>query len=414
MKNIIKIAVRNLFRYRKRAFLTSSLIAIGVILVIVFAGVGVSFKESMIGILTNSMLADIQVHRKGYVESIDNLPLNLSISSDELEKLEEIFKRTDQIEAYTLRTRFGAMISNYIQTSNIRLSAVYPEMENKTCPALVERIEGVTDANQFVKPGEIIVPDILVKGLSLNIGDDVVIVATNRDGSVNGITLRVAGRSEGIMGPQGKDGYIHMEDAKMLLRIEGDEISEIAIRVKNFGMLNQTYAQLEPALIKMKDKSGKPIFEIHTWKQLSPFSSIARIVDLLIMMVRIILISIVLISIMNIMMMSVYERTSEIGTIAAIGTSPGKIRSLFLVEGFLLGLMSTLIGIIIGVGILSVLNLVTVSLRFGMIDLTLAPSIPWAEVIISAVIVVIISVFASWQPAHKAANLEPVDALRQV
>jgi len=414
MKNIIKIAIRNLFRYKRRTLLTSSLIAIGVILVIVFAGVGVSFKESMIGILTNSMLADMQVHRKGYVESIDNLPLNLFISSDKLEKLEKIFKQTGQIEAYTFRTRFGAMISNYAQTSNIRLNAVYPEMENKTCPALVERIEGVTDANQFVKPGEIIVPDILVRGLSLNIGDEVVIVATNRDGSVNGIPLRVAGISEGIMGPQGKDGYIHMEDAKMLLRIEEDEISEIAIRVKNFGKLDRTYTQLKEVLIKAGDKSGKPMFEIHTWKQLSPFSSIARIVDLLIMMVRVILISIVLISIMNIMMMSVYERTSEIGTIAAMGTPPGKIRSLFLVEGFSLGIMSTLIGIIIGVGILSVLNLVKVSFKFGRMNLTLAPGIPWNEVIVSAVIVVIISVFASWQPAHKASKMEPVDALGHI
>ncbi len=49
------------------------------------------------------------------------------------------------------------------------------------------------------------------------------------------------------------------------------------------------------------------------------------------------LIGIVLISIMNVMVMAVYERIREIGTIAAIGTQPGRILALFMTEGLLLG-----------------------------------------------------------------------------
>ena len=414
MMNIVRIALRNLFRHSRRTLLTSSLIAIGVILVIVFAGVGLTFKNSMIGILTNSALADMQIHKKGYVESIDNLPLDIFINSEGLNKLEKIFKRNDQIEAYSFRIKFGAMISNYDQTSSMRLNAVYPDRENKTCPAIVGRINGVADADQFVKPGEIIVPETLAKGLSLKKGDEVVIVATNREGSVNGMPFRVGGIAENIMGPQGKDGYIHIEDAKSLLRIEGDEISEVAVRVKDFGKLNKVYAELKNQLGEVKDNAGKPLFEIHTWEQLSPFASIAKIVDLLLMTVRIVLISIVLISIMNIMIMSVFERTSEIGTIAALGTLPGKILSLFLAEGLMLGALSTLAGTVIGTGILFLLSLVRLKFKFGMMTLTLAPAIPWGEVVMTAFIVIIISVLASLQPAYKASKLEPVDALRHV
>ena len=50
------------------------------------------------------------------------------------------------------------------------------------------------------------------------------------------------------------------------------------------------------------------------------------------------LIAIVLVSIMNVMIMAVYERIREIGTIAAIGTLPGKILSMFVIEGFCLGI----------------------------------------------------------------------------
>lgn len=414
MKNIIRIAIRNLFRYKRRTFLTSSLIALGVIFVIAFAGLGGSFKESMIGILTESVLADIQIHKKGYVVSIDNLPLNIYLDETNLNELNKIIDPHDQIEAYSPRIKFGAMISNYAQTSNIRLTAVYPEREAETCPALTDRVAGVSKDRPFLQVGEIIVPDILVNGLSLKIGDEVVIVATNKDGSVNGTALRIAGIAKGVLGPQGKDGYIHIEDAKTLLRIEGEEVSEIALRVKDFGKLKAVSQQLQSALMPLKDQSGRPLFEIHTWEQLSPFSSIAKIVDLLIMMVRIILISIVLISIMNIMMMSVYERISEIGTIAAIGTEPLKILALFLTEGFALGVMSTLAGILIGVGLLYFLNVVPISFVFGMMHLTLTPQIPWGEILVSSGIVVLMSLFASWQPAHKASRLEPVDALGHV
>ena len=226
--------------------------------------------------------------------------------------------------------------------------------------------------------------------------------------------MKVAGISEGVMGPQGKDGYIHIEDAKTLLRVEGEEISEIAVRVKDFSKVNETYSQLKPSIFSLKDDNGKPLFEIHWWEELSPFSSIAKIIDVLIMMVRVILISIVLISIMNIMMMSVYERISEIGTIAAIGTSPFKIRSLFLIEGFALGIMSVFAGVIIGIGILYLLNVLKISFVFGMMKVTLAPAVPFGEILISSLIVIIVSVLASWQPAHKASKLEPVDALGHV
>ncbi len=100
MGNIFKIALRNLFRYKRRTFLTTSLIAMGVILVIGFGGIASSFKNGVIGILTNSNLADIQIHKSGYLKSIDNLPLDLTMGEKGVSKIEGLLKKNDQIMAF--------------------------------------------------------------------------------------------------------------------------------------------------------------------------------------------------------------------------------------------------------------------------------------------------------------------------
>ncbi len=410
MGNLLKISIRNLFRYKRRTLLTSSLIAFGVVLVIVFGGLSISFKTQMIGILTNTSLGDLQIHKKGYVESIDNLPLNITLSTTEIATVEQTLRSMPEVAAYSPRIKFGAMISNYAQTSNIRLSGITPEMEIATCPDLRTRIKGtVSEPRRFIKPGEILVPENLIKGLSLHVGDEIVLIATNKEGSVNGITLRIAAIMENVFGPSGKDGYIHIQDALLLLRMGQPEIVEIAVHLKNFSQLKNVSDELTQQL----GAPGSPT-EVHTWEQLSPFASIARIVDLLIVVVKFILISIVLVSILNIMTMSVYERISEIGTIAAIGTPPSRILALFLVEGFSMGLLSTAAGTVVGLGILWMMNLTTINFSFGGMNITLAPGIPASEIMWVVIIVMLVSVLASAQPAYKASQMEPVDALGHV
>ena len=218
----------------------------------------------MISVITGSLLADMQIHKKGYVDSIDNLPLNIFLTPAKVEKASKVLNNNPDVVASSPRIKFSAMLSK--QTSGTRLVAITPDKESKTCPDLIKRIKGKNESGPFLKPGEIIVPDLLYKGLSLKLGDEVVIVATNRDGgAVNGITLRIARHAEGVLGPSGKDGYIHhIDDATNLLRMETPEISEIAIRLKEFKYLNRSHEKLNSDL-----KGG--LFEVHTREQLTPF-----------------------------------------------------------------------------------------------------------------------------------------------
>jgi putative ABC transport system permease protein len=412
MGNLFKIAVRNLRRYKRRTLLTASLVMIGVIFVLLYISVSGSFKNMMVGQITDSMLGHLEVHRKGYLASIDNLPLNLNLKPQAFKKLADILNQQPEVEAFSPRIKFGGMFSTFVETTNIRLNGITPDQEFKTIPLLPSRI---IQGQKTLKKGEILVPDLLARGMKVNVGDTVVIVATNKDGSVNGKQFKVSGVLESVSGPGGRDGYIHIEDAMETLRMEEREISEVAIRLKHFGQLNTFSEKLEGLLSGEVNKEEKPIFEVHTWEKLSPFYNIARMIDMMSFFIKLMLIAVVLISIMNVMIMAVYERIREIGTIAAIGTLPGKILSMFLVEGFCLGAMGAVAGNILGIIIILILNRIRITFDFGMQKgLVLSTTIAPGDVLIISLIVILISVIGSLQPAVKASRMEPIKALRHV
>jgi len=412
MRNLFKIAVRNLLRYKRRTMLTASLITVGVVFVLVFISVSGSFKNMMIGQITDSMLGHMQVHRKAYVASIENLPLTMNLMPEEVKRLEAVLDSQPEVEAYSPRIKFGGGFSNFAETTNIRLNAVFPEKEFRTVPLLSSRI---VNGEKNIKQGEIIVPELLAKGMNVNIGDMVVVVTTNKDGSVNGKQFKIGGILQSATGPGGRDGYIHIEDARELLRMDEMEISEVAIRLKDFGRLSKFNEKLSGLLSKDLNSQGKPVFEVHTWEMLSPFYNIARMIDVMTFFIKLMLIAIVLISIMNVMIMAVYERIREIGTIAAIGTLPGKILSMFVIEGFCLGVAGAVIGNIVGVSIVLIINLLKISFNFGQqTGLLLVAKITPSDLLFISVTVIIVSIVASLQPAFKASRMEPIDALRHV
>ncbi|MGZ5161149.1 MAG: ABC transporter permease [Burkholderiales bacterium] len=432
MLKILKIAARNLARFHRRTLLTSALITLGIVSVLTFVSIAGSFKAMMIGQFTDSVLGHLEVHRRGYVASIDNLPLNLNMPAGMVAKIEDVLNKMDAVEAYSERVKLGAMFSNFNETTSIRINGVDPQKEPLTTPLLPGRITQGSKEGPLVKPGEILIPVLLARGMGVKLGDTVVLVATNRDGSVNGKTFIVRGIMEAVSGPSGRDGYIHIADARTLLRLTEPEISEIAIRLKDPRRLDEVTANLTAALSafapsanakacaqegakKGPGTGGGGGLEVHTWADLSPFANIARMIDLLALFIKIMLVSIVLISVMNVMMMAVYERIREIGMISAIGTPPGRILSLFLTEGLLLGLGGAALGVAISLGVIYALQTWKLTFSFGMQQgLVLSPSIAAMDVVIVAGLVVVMALLASLQPAWKASRMDPVTALGHV
>lgn len=407
MLKVLKLAARNLARYWRRTLLTSGLIILGVVAVLLFVAVSGSFKGLIVGQITDSVLGHLQVHRRGYVASIDNLPLNLNMKPPAVAQVEMALAADPAVAAWSPRLKFGAMFSNFAETTTVRLNGVLPEREAAAMPMLRERLVQGSAADGLVERGKVLIPEILARGMKIAPGATVVLVATNLDGSVNGKSFVVQGVLGDVTGPGGRDGYVHIDDARELLRMTEAEVSEIAVRLKSLQ-------ELEPAKARIAGALDKGL-EVHGWDQLSPFANIARMIDLLDLFIRVMLVGIVLIAVMNVMIMAVYERIREIGMISAIGTPPRRILALFLAEGALLGVAGTAIGVVLSLAIVYALNVWPLHFTFGREqELVLVPALAAGEATLIGAVVVVIAILASLQPAWKAARMDPITALRHV
>ena len=410
MTTLIKIAIRNLTRYRRRSLLTASLIAIGVIAVVVFEAASGAFTGLMIGQMTDAMLGHVQVHRRGYVASIDNLPLTMMLTPADVAVVEETLRAQPGVESYSRRLKFGAMFSNYTETTALRLNGVYPEDEWRTLPLLASRIK---QGAATLQKGQIIIPDLLANGMGVKIGDTVVVIATNRDGSVNAAQLVVSGVLANVTGPSGRDGYVHIEDATTLLRMDAPEISEVAVRLKDFDQLDQVAGAVRAALQQAKVAGQIGETEVHTWEGLSPFYNVSVLINILALSATLGLVAIVLVSVMNVMLMSVYERVKEIGTIAAMGTMPRTILGMFVIEGLSLGVLGILIGDAVAAAAILLISAIGPTFNFGReTGLVLSPQVDVGRMLIVSAVVLLVAVIGTVQPAFKASRMEPVEALR--
>jgi len=108
------------------------------------------------------------------------------------------------------------------------------------------------------------------------------------------------------------------------------------------------------------------------------------------------------VGLMNIMLVSVTERTREIGTRKAIGAKTTTIKYQFLFESIMIGQMGGILGIILGI---LIGNAVSSMLRSSFI-------IPWIWVMTGIFVCFIVGVVSGYAPAVKAANIDPIEALR--
>ena len=107
------------------------------------------------------------------------------------------------------------------------------------------------------------------------------------------------------------------------------------------------------------------------------------------------------IGIMNIMYVSVTERTREIGLRMSIGAKGRQILFQFLIESIIISVAGGLIGVLLGIVAAKIISL------FGM-----ATAVSTFSIVLSFLVCVFTGIFFGWYPARKAANLNPIDALR--
>ncbi len=189
-----------------------------------------------------------------------------------------------------------------------------------------------------------------------------------------------------------------------MARVMGDRVRMIYVKVDDSKALDDIILQIQLLLAKRHDVSLEEAdFTITTQQDIisTQESTTAAFRDLLAWVAAV---SLVVggIGIMNIMLVSVTERTREIGLRQAVGAAPNDIRWQFLTEALLLSMVGGLIGVLVGVGGAWLFG------QLGGMRTVIVPS----SVLIAFASAAAVGVFFGFYPANKAAQLDPIEALR--
>lgn len=111
----------------------------------------------------------------------------------------------------------------------------------------------------------------------------------------------------------------------------------------------------------------------------------------------------------NILLISVKERTKELGVRRALGATPAEVRNQIILESVFLTVIAGILGIILGAGVLALINKFTENLDFPYAN----PTVPIPYVLGALAIMVILGTLIGLIPAQRAVSIKPIDALRE-
>ena len=232
--------------------------------------------------------------------------------------------------------------------------------------------------------------------------------------SIDNTKFTVVGvfEEKGLVGEVDYDARVYMPitvvfdkfTSSQFSRMRGDRVRLIYVEIEDDADQDDVILQIELLLAKRHDVSlDEPDFTVTTQQDLiSTQEATTEAFRSLLAWVAAVSLLVGGIGIMNIMMVSVTERTREIGIRQSIGASPSDIRWQFLTEALLLSLIGGLIGVATGIG---------GSYLFGQISEMRTVIVP-ASILLAFGSSAAVGIFFGFYPANKAAQLDPIEALR--
>jgi ABC-type lipoprotein release transport system permease subunit len=207
--------------------------------------------------------------------------------------------------------------------------------------------------------------------------------------------------------------YITLPEAQSLYNLR-DQVTEVSILLQEVGQ----EAAVMPALA-----ATLPDDEVDSWTTLHP--EIAETIatkGVYTTIIGFVVLGIASIGILNLMLMAVFERTREMGVLAALGMKGRQVMGLFLLEGALIGVVGAVIGCAAGYAVVAALGQVGIDFGFAsdmgevtaLMGTRLYPVVYPANVISSGLAVVLIAALASIYPAWQASRKEPAAALHHI
>jgi ABC-type lipoprotein release transport system permease subunit len=404
------MAWRNIWRNPRRTILTICAIAFASLLLVFMLSFQFGSYETMINTSVKIQTGHLQVQAKEYQEK-----KNIRYVVPNPSEVAAILDTIPNIESYTFRGQAFSLISSNERTYGVAVTGIDPVRE-----AEVSRLKSLVREGAFLSPedtDQALVGKLLAQNLRVNLGDELTVIGQGRDGSIAATVVQVKGLfSSGIGGFDRGAIHIPLQTFQEVYSMQGavHEVVVIANALRNIETAKHTI------LTGLASLGTKKPLRVLDWNELMPGLRQSIEMDLVSGLIfYLLLVLVVAFSILNTFLMAIFERTREFGVMVAIGTTPGRLTKVLLIESMTLTAIGIVAGIIIG-------SLITLYFQAHGIDISGAsellsqfgitgrmyPKLSWLSALSGPLAVLIITFFAALYPAIKVRMLQPVEAMR--
>jgi putative ABC transport system permease protein len=412
MKKWIKLAIRNILRNKRRSLVTLLAIGVGFAAISLFYGyVNNMYDGLRFSAIRGEGLGNLTINKAGWQEKGKLEPEKYMFSKAETEKIVKLVEEENGVVLATPQIQVTGIVSNGVTSTIFIAQGVVPrdDMTIKGAWAAFRPVkgEGLNDK----KPYGVEVAQDLARYLNLTAGKDGVVMTTTLGGQMNAMDMQAMGvYDSGSDATNDKYMRFTFDFAQSLLDTKMAE--RIVVLLDNW----QKTGEMRSLLLAKLSKAGIAC-EIKTWNELSLFYSKVRgMMDMMFLFIFCIVLVIVVMSTVNTMGMAVLERTREIGTLRALGLKRRGVSTLFAMEGGLLGVFGSLIGVVLHTCVWTIIKTVSPTYTPPGIS-TPVPLIvnfvPEALLVLMCCLTVL-SLMAAIVPARRGARQNIVNALGHV
>ncbi|MCQ4275296.1 lipoprotein-releasing ABC transporter permease subunit [Stutzerimonas degradans] len=338
---------------------------------------------------------------------------------DDWQALAQRLRTHPEVQAAAPLTQLEGMLSFKGSMQPIQVSGIEPQVEGDVSIVASRMVAGSLDD---LRPGEfgVIIGMITARRFGLSVGDKLTLIVPEVSATPGGITprmqrLNVVGVFKVGADLDGSLALIHRADAAQIRRWQPEQVQGVRVKLNDLYRAPQVAGQLLAQLgegYRAEDWS-------HT--QGSLFSAM-KMEKTMIGVLLMLIVAVAAFNIIATLIMVVADKRADIAILRTLGATPRQIMAIFMVQGSLIGISGTLIGIVLGVlGALNVSELVgwlerVTGQRIFSSDVyfisTLPSELRWEDVAIVAVAALSLSFLATLYPAWRAAQTQPAEALR--
>lgn len=407
------MAWRNLFRNRRRTWITAVTVAVAVFLLNISVSLLVGMEKQSFDNLIHFQTGHAKLFADGYFDHREEMPLDYTIT--EPHELQARVASVPGVAATTPRLVFQAQISDgmdQIACFGVGIQIAGSDTDVYRLPQAVVEGEFLTEGEEGVLLGSG-----LAGVFDLAVGDWITILTKTRHGAYEAIDFPVVGLV-GTGNPliDVNSVLLPLETAQYMLELEG-EATEVAVRFDATASEEETVRGIREAIAR---PGG---FEVKGWRELeADFMSLVRMKRTGQMVILSLFVLMAVVGVTNTVLMAAFERTREIGMLMAMGLRGSGIRRLFLAEGALTGLIGGGVGTLLASVFLAWIGSVGIDITalYGDIDIgypvrgVIYPGLNAFVLIYAWSLAGLLAALASLYPAARASGHEPVEALRHV